>query len=234
MRAASEAPKAASALGLDEVGLAVGDPDLHCREAEVRPHAPPELRVLGDRAGLVEEADVVLVLLPGGERVRDAAAREEAGEDLRARRVQPRVDVLHERRAGREREELGQEVAEPVRDGDRAVGAADADVDVEPEGVVAPDDVAEQLVVAAVVRRVDDPLVLPVGPGMRSRRGEPDPERLDEGVQLRAALRHRGGDLGEGLAAAGLDLDLRGDQLADEVRLERRPLARPPARPRSG
>ena len=182
--------------------------------------------MLGDRAGLVEEAHVVLVLLPRPERVRDAAAREEAREDLRPRRVEAGVDVLDERRAGREREDLRQEVAEAVRDRDRTVGAADADVDVEAERVVAPDDVAEQLVVPAVVRRVDDPLLLPRRPRMRAGRAERDPERIDERLQLRPALGHRRGNLGEALAAPGLDLDLGRDQLADEVRLERRPLRR--------
>ena len=69
--------------------------------------------------------------------------------------------------------------------GDRAVGAADADVDVQPERVVAPDDVAEELVVPPVVRRVDDPLVLPAAPRMRAGGAERDAHRLDE--RLRAA-----------------------------------------------
>ena len=50
------------------------------------------------------------------------------------------------------------------------------------------------------------------------------PERIDDGLQLRPALGHRGGDVGERLAAPGLHLDLRRDQLPDDVRLERRPL----------
>ncbi len=60
--------------------------------------------------------------------------------------------------------------------------------------------------------------------GMRAGRAERDSERVDDGLQLRAALCHRCGDLGERLAAPGLDLDLRGDQLPDDVRLERRSL----------
>ena len=105
-------------------------------------------------------------------RVGDAAAREHAGEDLRARRVEAAVHALDERRAGREGEQVREEGAQAVVDGDGAVGAADADVDVQAEGVVPPDDVAQELVVAAVVRRVDDPLVLPAAPrdGCRSRR----------------------------------------------------------------
>ena len=120
----------------------------------------------------------------------------------------------------------GRKAAQAVDDADRAVGSADPDVDVEPEAVVAPDDVAEDLVVPPVVRRVDDPLLLPRRPGVRAGRAERQLQRLDERLELGAPLHERGRDLGEGLAAPGLHLDLGGDQLADEVRLERRPLGR--------
>ena len=100
---------AASARASREVGLPVGDPHLDRREREVRPDAPPELRVLEDRAGLVEVANEALELVPGAERVRDPAAREHAREDLRARRVQTGNDALDERRAGRKGQELREE-----------------------------------------------------------------------------------------------------------------------------
>ena len=48
-------------LRLGEVGLGVADADLDGREREMRADAPPQLRVLVDRAGVVEEADVALV-----------------------------------------------------------------------------------------------------------------------------------------------------------------------------
>ncbi len=141
----------------------------------------------------------------------------------RARRVEAAVDALDERRARGEREQLGQVVRERRADADRAVGAVDADVDMEAEGVVAPDDVAEELVVAAVVRRVDDPLLLPRAPRMRSGRCQRDAERLHELAELPAPLAQLRGRVRERVAAAGADLDLRRDQLADEVRLELRP-----------
>src|SRR5947209_10840676 len=50
--------------GLGDARLRVADPDLDGREDEVRPDAPPDLRVLGDRARLVEEPDVRLPLVP--------------------------------------------------------------------------------------------------------------------------------------------------------------------------
>jgi len=90
-------------------------------------------------------------------------------------------------------------------------GAADRDVDVDPEAVVAPDHVAEDLVVPPVVRGVDDPLVLPAAPRMGADRGEPEAELRGERAELLAPLDHALGRLAEVLAAAGPDLDLRGD-----------------------
>src|SRR5581483_11453088 len=61
---------------------------------------------------------------------------------------------------------------------------------------------------------------LPRAPGMRAGRRQPDAERVDEGAQLGAALADAFDAVGEGVAAAGADLDLRRDQLTDEMRLE--------------
>ena len=94
---------------------------------------------------------------------------------------------------------------------------------MKPEGVVAPDHVAKQLVVGAVVRRVDDPLVLPAAPWMRAGRTEAQVEAAGDGVELNPALFHPLGSLGEALAAPSSNLGLRGDQLANEVRLDVRP-----------
>ena len=134
--------------------------------------------------------------------------------------MQAGVDLLDERRAGREREQLGQVAPHRVADRDRAVAALDADVDVQPEGVVAPDHVLQQLVVPPVVRRVDDPLLLPARPRVRADRAEQHALVARERVQLRAALGHLRGRLAELGALAGAHLDLGRDQLADEVRLE--------------
>ena len=45
-----------------------------------------------------------------------------------------------------------------------------------------------------------------------------EPERLDEAGELGATVGDRRRNVGEGLHAPRLDLDLRGDQLAGEVR----------------
>ena len=97
-------------------------------------------------------------------------------------------------------------------------------MDVQAEGVVAPDDVTEQLIVRAVVRRVDDPLLLPGTPGMGADRGERDPEAARELVELCAPLADLRGRLGEAVAAARANFDLGGNQLADEVLFEGRSL----------
>src|SRR5215218_1356190 len=96
--------------GIAEIGLSVADADLDRRVREMRPDAPPHLGVLVDRAGAVEEAHVALELGPAAIGVRDATARKELREDLGAHRVQVREDVLEERRARRERQQLGQQV----------------------------------------------------------------------------------------------------------------------------
>ena len=190
----------------------------------MRADRPPHLGVLLDRSGVEEEPTVPLEGGPVAVDVRHAAAREEAREDLRADRVQARVHVLGERRARGERQQLREIRAQAVADLDGAVRPADPDVDVDPERVVSPDDVPQQLVPQAVVRRVDDALFLPGAPGMGSRAAELDAEVVGQLAQLGAPLRHERRGLGEGLAAAGPDLDFGRDQLTDDVRLEVRSL----------
>ena len=186
----------------------------------MRAHAPPHLRVLVDRASVVEETNILLEALPSVVRVGDSAPREHAGEDLRSNGVQARDDVLDERRAGGQREQLGQDVAEGIAHTDCAIGAANGDVHVDAEAVVPPDDVPEQLVVAAVVRRVDDPLVLPAAPRMCAGTGERDTVRIRERAELHATLRHPLRGLAERLAPARLHLDLGRDQLAHQMLVE--------------
>ena len=96
-------------------------------------------------------------------------------------------------------------------------------MDVEAERGVLPDHVAKDLIVEAVVRRVDDPLVLPARPGMRPGRAENETERLDETAELIATLDEGGGSRDERLESARLDLRLGRDQLPGEVLLDNRP-----------
>ena len=228
LSAASDAPRPASGcpsqIRISTVGKARCGRTLHqsCVCSVIEP-------------GLVEEADVALDSLPVAVRVGDAAAREQPREDLRPRGVEAGVDALDERRARRQRRAApGSKLRSASWTATARSAPADPDVDVEAEGVVPPDDVAQELVVPAVVRRVDDPLLLPVGPRMRARRAEREPERLDELAQLRAPLDHRARHVRERLAATRLDLHLGRDQLADEVLARAASRRRPPAPPRSG
>src|SRR5918995_5217166 len=207
-------------LGCAELGLPVTDPNLRRREGQMRPHAPPDLGVLDDRFGVVEETDVPLVLLPAPVGVRYPAARKHAREDLRSGRVQVCVAALGEGRAGREGKQLGQVASERVADGDGAVGAANADVNVHAERVVAPGDVAKALLDQPVVRRVDDRLVLPGAPRVRAGRAERDSVSGGQLDNLAAALRHRSRHFRERVAAPRAHLYLGGDELSDEVTLE--------------
>src|SRR5580765_35970 len=207
-------------LGFSEVRLRVADADLDGRIRKVRADAPPDLRVLLDRPGRIEEAHVLLVGRPALEGVGHAAAGKGLREDLRARRMQPSDAVFDERRARGEREQLGEHIAKRIAHGDRPVRALDADVRVDAEAVVPPDDVLEDLAVTAIVRRVDDALVLPAAPGMRARAAEPDSELVGELAELHAASRDQLGRFREVGALPRLHLDLRGDQLADEVLVE--------------
>ncbi len=70
----------------------------------------------------------------------------------------------------------------------RAVDVAHADVHVQAEGVVAPGDVLQPLLDAAVVLGVDDRLLAVVGPRMRPGRAERDALAGGEREQAPAAL----------------------------------------------
>src|SRR6266550_606774 len=90
------------------------------------------------------------------------------------------------------------------------------------EAVVPPHDVLEDLAVTTIVGRVDDALVLPAAPGMRARAAEPDSELVGQLAELHAASRDQLGRFREAGAPPRLHLDLRSDELADEVLVELR------------
>ena len=161
-------------IGLGRRRLRVADPDLDRAEREMRPDRPPHLGVLDDRAGRDQELDVVGERGPAAERVRDAAARKALGERLRAGAVQPGVAAVEERRVGRDRQQHRQHRPQPVADQHRAVGALDPDVHVQRERVVAPRDVLQPLLDAAVVLGLDDVLLAVVRPRVGAGRAERD------------------------------------------------------------
>ena len=194
--------------GLVAAGLRVADPHLDRAEGVMGTDAPPELGRLDHRAGPLEHADELGVAAPVDEGAGNAAAGEGAGEDLGAHRVQAGVAAVEEGRVGGDGEQQRQQLAHPVADGDRPVGAAHPHVDVHAPGVVALRDPAEFLSQAVVVRRVDDPLVEVVGPGMGAHRAQRQAHAIDELEEAAAALALQGDRFGEALGPAGADLDL--------------------------
>jgi hypothetical protein len=128
--------------------------------------------------------------------------------------VQPAETSLHPGGVGRDRQKQGQHRPQGVANGDSPISAADSDVHVQAERVVAPRHVLEPFLHSAVVLGVDDALFLPGTPGMRARRPERHAlprHQLEEPV---AALLLASDGIGEVPALAGADLDLRGDQLS--------------------
>ena len=114
--------------------------------------------------------------MPAPERIGNPAAREHPRKDLRARRVEVGVDALDERRAAGVGEQVRQARAQPVDDTDRGRRCE------RPCGRAARSCCcarrrSEDLVVAPVVRRVDDALscqrlhgCVPVAPSRTSKR----------------------------------------------------------------
>src|SRR5260221_8198819 len=98
----------------------------------MRPQIPPHLLPVVDAVELDEGLEVLLVLAPGVELIRDAAARKPA-EDGRPIGLEAGVASLPERGAGREREQVRQEVAGFVQELDRAGAIGYRDVDVQSE-----------------------------------------------------------------------------------------------------
>ncbi len=144
----------------------------------------------------------------------------------------PAVTAVEERRVGRDRQQDRQHRTEPVADRDGAVGAADTDVDVHRERVVAPRHVLEPFLNPPVVVGLDDLL----GAVVRERMGAGGAELhvVAGGEREQPAAQLTLGVLGGSqiLAAAGPDLDLRRDQLAGD-RLARAPRSSAAAASRS-
>ena len=94
-------------------------------------------------------------------------------------------------------------------------------MDVEAERVVAPGDVLQALLDAAVVLGLDDALLAIVGPRVGGGGAECDTLIVGEGKELAAQLALSRDRIGETRAAAGDDLDLRGDELTGDALVQR-------------
>ena len=154
--------------------LRVADADLDRAEPGVRAEVPPDVRVVGEGVRPDSALDERLEVAERGEGRRQPAAREGV-EDLDPRRGEAGVAAVPEGRVGREREQLRQPGAERIRDPDRLVAGAHADVDVEAEDQLALGDPLHLLEQADVARRVGDVLVLVARERVRARGGDQRP-----------------------------------------------------------
>ena len=160
---------AARCEGLVAGGLGVADPELDRPEPVMRPHAPPQLRRLDDRAGRMKPVD---------ETRRTSPSRRNGSWMPQRGKVRVKIWVRIEwspvswpSRKGEfadEREERRDELAQVVADGDRAIRPADPDVDVVRPGVVPEGNPLKLAAQPVVVLGVDDLLVEVARPGVRS------------------------------------------------------------------
>ena len=133
----------------------------------------------------IEQLDVVLVLAPRAEVIGHAGARE-AAEDRRAVRLQAGVAPHPERRAGRQREQVRQEVARLVHQVDRRRPSGHGDVDVQAEDQQRPRQLLQLLDDAVVADAGRENLILPVRKRMRAGGRDRQPDALGGAGQLAA------------------------------------------------
>ena len=149
---------------------------------------PPRLALGGEQAAAAPPREVVHVLLPRGQRRRHALARQQV-RDQGPQRGEPRVAAGVQRPVARQRREVGEVGAHRVEHGQRAVGAADRDVDVEAEHHLPLDRPRvgrlERVVAGEVAQRA-----LGGGERMHARAGQARPAR-DPGGELAAGRGER-------------------------------------------
>ena len=199
--------------------LAVADPDLDRAEPRVRADVPPDVRVVLEAVRADPALDEELVLVPRGERRRQAAARERV-EDLAPGRRKARVAAEPVRRVRGEREQLGEPRAQRVRSVDRLVGALHADVDVKAEDQLALGHPLHRVDQVAVALLLGDVLVLVTRERVRAGRGDqgvPLPRRIAQPRAERTRLVDRRG-------GARVDVRRDLDRRLEELRLD--PLVR--------
>ena len=157
----------------------VADAELERRESRMRAHVPPDFLAVVDAAGLEQKVDVVVILGIRAEVVGDVSARELL-EDLGAIALQTGVRPHPERRAGREREHVRQEISRGIHQVDLRLAVLDADVDVHAEDQQRLGEhlhFVDQRVVVFVRR---DLLIFPARERMRRGRGDAQALALGE------------------------------------------------------
>ena len=164
----------------------VHHPHLDRAEAGMRPHVPPDPRVVLEAAARVELRDDRGELLVVAEMRRRTRARERREDQVPAGGQTGRL-AAPERRAGRQRDQLAQVRLQRADDPDRPVGIIDGDMDVQAEDQLPARRVLKFVDERAVPLATGHPLALEQAERMRAGRAEPQALRVGdrEGV-LRA------------------------------------------------
>ena len=157
--------------GVLDAGDAVADPDLHGAEPWMGPDVPPDVRVVGDAARLLELSDHGRVVLVVAEARRSRTR--EGREDRLARGREAGRLAAPERGARRERHQQRQVDEQAVDDVDRLVRIVHGHVDVEPEDQLAAGDVLHLVDEGAVAVARGDPLALEEAERVRPGRAHP-------------------------------------------------------------
>ena len=185
-----------------------------------RPQVPPDLRRVGDHAGLGQHLQQLLPVVPALEDLRQPRARQVADDD-RPERLQPGVVALPERRGGRERQQVRHEVADLAHQVDAQVGVLDAGMDVHAADRHAPRQALVLGAEDAVALHVHRLLLAPVRPGVGRGGDHPHAELargLGDGAGAARAI--SAPRLADGGADAGADLDLALQELVGDPAAE--------------
>jgi hypothetical protein len=197
----------------------VGHAEFQRGEGVMGPHIPPDLRAIGDAAGVDQPLHEAVEGRPGGEGLGQAGAGQVL-EDDGAVGLQAGVAAGPEGRAGGQGQNVGQGVAHGVHAVDGEVAVLDPHVDVHAEDQHALGDdlmILHRLGVALVG---GDLLAKPVREGMGGGRGDLQAALGGQIVDGRSLSKKRGFQLGHVVADRRAQLDHGGVQLRLDAGLE--------------
>ena len=199
-----------------DAGLRVGRAQLERPVGRVQAQLEPPAARVGHRVRALTPRQRVGEPLPRFDRGRHALALQ-SDRDRRADRGQARVASGMEGRVGGQRRQLGEMRAQGVVDGQRAVGAAERHVQVQPADELAARAVAVFVQGAQVARVVGE--LAELGGGRVRARGHQPPERRRRGREVAPGGPQRVDRARDVRARRRDDLQLRGRQLELEARV---------------
>ena len=172
----------------------------------MRTDVPPDFLAVVDAVQFHEQIHEIFVGAPGFELLRDAGARETT-EDGGAERFQAGVAPHPERRAGRKREQVRQEIADHVHHVDGGLLVRHGHVDVHAENQKRARELLELLHDVFVAFAGRDDLIDPTGKRVRAGGGDLQSGALCRGHQLAARAVHLDAELADVFADACAGLD---------------------------